>query len=42
MALVGVPDRLPVVVLKVAQDGWPTIEKVSGWFSGSDAVGWKA
>ena len=34
------PERRPVAALKVAQVGLLTIENVSVWPSGSDAVGW--
>src|SRR5262245_1250837 len=37
---VGVPESLPVEVLKVAHDGLLRIEKISALPSGSFAVGW--
>ena len=40
LAAVGVPLRRPVVVLKVAQEGFMRILKVTGLPSGSRAVGW--
>lgn len=39
-ALVGVPESLPVEVLKLAQEGLFLIEKVMPWPSGSEATGW--
>ena len=39
--MLGVPERRPVVVLKVAQDGLFWIVKASVSPSASDAVGWK-
>ena len=39
-AAAGVPDRWPVLVLKVAHDGVVLIEKVSVLPSASDAIGW--
>jgi hypothetical protein len=38
--LEGVPDSLPVEVLKLAQLGLLLIEKVSACPSGSAAAGW--
>ena len=38
--MVGVPVRLPVAALNVAQLGLLTIANVSVWPSGSDPVGW--
>src|SRR5688572_7794593 len=40
-AAVGVPERRPVDVLNVAQDGRLRMENVSALPSGSRAVGWK-
>lgn len=40
-AAVGVPDRRPVVVLKLAQAGLFAIPKATVSLSGSDAVGVK-
>ena len=38
---VGVPVRAPLLVLKLAQDGWPWIENFRVVLaSGSDAAGW--
>ena len=41
MPAVGVPESCPVLVLKVAQDGLPEIEKVSVLPLGSVVVGVK-
>jgi hypothetical protein len=41
MAAVGVPYSLPVLELKLAQDGLPAMEKVRVLPSGSDALGVK-
>jgi hypothetical protein len=40
-ALVGVPVKAPLAVLKLAHDGLPAMLNVSELPSGSDAVGWK-
>jgi hypothetical protein len=40
LAAVGVPESCPVLVLKVAQAGRPTIEKVRVPPAASEALGW--
>jgi hypothetical protein len=40
--LLGVPDKRPVELLKVAQMGLLATENVSAFPSGSEALGWNA
>jgi hypothetical protein len=40
LAAVGVPESWPVLLLKVAHAGWPTIENVRVPPAASVALGW--